>query len=149
MKYLILFLIMCSLTGAVPVHLFYGQGCPHCARAMSYLQEEDLDVRIYEVYFNQTNRELMANYTAYFNETSRAVPTIFVDEKIFVGFNQDIGEQIMAEIKRCQSEPCKDISELASASQVISDKNYSLYEYVGWAFLAALMALGVVLIRKR
>lgn len=97
----------------VDMHIFYGKGCPHCAQLIEHLDsiEEShpyLRIHEHEVYFNQKERELFAQTCKNFNTQIEGVPTTFIDSKVFVGFNQEIGDKIEGEIKRCASEGCSD-----------------------------------------
>jgi len=75
----------------VCVYFFYGQGCPHCAQEIPFLQtlEEkypELVVKEFEVYYNQVNQKLFEKISKAFNTISSGVPMTFIDGKAFVGF---------------------------------------------------------------
>lgn len=91
--------------------LFYGQGCPHCAQLEAYLSDLEskgykINVTMYEVYNNQKNRDLWDKYSKAYNSKIEGVPTLFIGDKVFVGFNNEIGNQIKDEITKCSSEIC-------------------------------------------
>ncbi|MBW2966476.1 cytochrome c biogenesis protein, partial [Candidatus Woesearchaeota archaeon] len=120
----ILFLIFSSVVSAetivdhsvegheeiVDVIYFYGTGCPHCSRLELFLDDiEDkynLNIVGYEVYQNQTNRELATKLAEEYGDSFRGVPITFIGDKIFVGFSNKIGEQIEGKIKLCIEECC-------------------------------------------
>lgn len=85
----------------VNIYLFKGDGCPHCADAETYfssLSDEDKEkfhLIKYEVWYNETNKELMNQVAEKLEETVTGVPYIVVGEKTFSGFNDEIGEEIM------------------------------------------------------
>lgn len=96
---------------AIELVIFHGQGCPHCAALIKFLDEikpeyPKLNVIEYEVYFNQTNRELWQKYATAFGTQIQGVPMTFVDGRVIVGFNDKIGTEIEQEIKRCIEEGC-------------------------------------------
>lgn len=95
----------------VTVYEFYGKGCPHCSKLNFFLadmQEKypDLTVIEKEVYFNDTNRQLFVEMSEAFGHELSGVPTVFIDDKIIVGFGAATGEQIESEIQRCTEIGC-------------------------------------------
>jgi glutaredoxin len=63
MKYVIgiivAFIAMISVSSAQEYLLFYGNGCPHCAKVEQYIKDntvdEKFDIYMKEVYFNRSN----------------------------------------------------------------------------------------------
>jgi len=94
----------------VDIVYFYGTGCPHCAKLESFLDEikDDYNLNIleYEVYSNQTNRDLATHFALEYGESFRGVPMTFIGDKSFIGFSNNVGEQIEAKIQACQEECC-------------------------------------------
>ncbi len=98
-------------TNQVDVLLFYGQGCPHCARMKAFLEtmEEkypELNLVEYEIYFNDENRELYMELTKSFGYEQGGVPVTFIDDRIIVGFGTALVEPFEREIQRCIEEEC-------------------------------------------
>ncbi len=96
----------------VVLHFFYGQGCPHCGSSLTFLNElgknnPSLIIEKHEVYFDQENRELFEQMTAAFGKEIEGVPTIFINDKVSVGFSNSIAESIEAEIAVCVEEGCE------------------------------------------
>ena len=76
----------------VVLHYFYGQGCPHCGAASGFLSElnennPSLIVEKHEVYFDQEERKLFEQITTAFGKEIEGVPTIFIGDKVSVGFS--------------------------------------------------------------
>jgi cytochrome c biogenesis protein CcdA/glutaredoxin len=97
----------------VHLHMFYGQGCPHCANLKLFLDNikdkyPSLIIHEHEVYQDQQERELFERMSADFNKPIQGVPTVFIDDKVIVGFSNTIGESIEEEIKRCLEINCND-----------------------------------------
>jgi len=95
----------------VHLHLFYGQGCPHCANLKLFLdgikdKYPTLIIHEHEVYQNQNERELFEKMTENFNTQIEGVPTVFVDDKVIVGFSNAIGESLEREIQTCVKINC-------------------------------------------
>lgn len=103
--------VFASAEDKIDLVVFHGQGCPHCAALRSFLDEiqpkyPELNIIEYEVYFNQTSRELWQKYADAFNTDIQGVPMTFVDGRVIVGFNDKIGTEIEQEILRCREEKC-------------------------------------------
>ncbi len=114
---LFLILILVSLgpvlanNESVDLYLFYGQGCPHCAKEEIFLEnivEEypNLNIVKKEVYFVQENRELFTEISNSYGQEVSGVPTTFISGKVFTGFNPSIQEEITQEIVNCLEEKC-------------------------------------------
>ena len=83
----------------VVLHFFYGQGCPHCGKALMFLDSlKDeyllLIIEKHETYSNQGERELFEQMTSAFGEKIEGVPTTFVDNRIIVGFSDSMADSI-------------------------------------------------------
>jgi len=96
---------------ATTLHIFYGKGCPHCGKALDFLslakeQYPSLIVEEHETYFDQEERELFEKMTSAFGEEIEGVPTMFVDNKVFVGFSNSIADSIGREIETCMEIGC-------------------------------------------
>jgi len=75
----------------VCVYFFWGRGCPICNDEKPFLQslEEkypELEVKQFEVKYNQENRELFEKISKAFNTISSGVPMTFINGKVFVSF---------------------------------------------------------------
>jgi cytochrome c biogenesis protein CcdA/glutaredoxin len=97
----------------VHLHLFYGQGCPHCAQLRLFLNEihpkyPSLIIHEHEVYSDKEGILLFEQMSRNSNVSIEGVPTIFIDDKVIVGFSNTIGESIENEIKRCLDTDCGD-----------------------------------------
>lgn len=85
--------------GRVQLIIFYGEGCPYCARELAFLRELQerqplLDVASYEVWNNAENRQLFETTAAAFGVDARAVPTTFLGDTVWVGFDSTVQQQI-------------------------------------------------------
>ncbi|MCG2719015.1 MAG: hypothetical protein L6408_09330 [Nanoarchaeota archaeon] len=95
------------------IYMFYGQGCPHCTRLESFLDDMQekytpLVIKEHEIYFDSDSRELFQKMTKAFGQETQGVPVVFIDDKMIVGFNNAIGDSIESEIQRCIEEGCID-----------------------------------------
>jgi cytochrome c biogenesis protein CcdA/glutaredoxin len=95
----------------IHLHMFYGQGCPHCGSLKLFLESiknkyPTLIVHEHEVYQNQQERELFEQISENFNVPIEGVPTVFIDDRVIVGFSNAIGVSIENQIKRCLDIDC-------------------------------------------
>jgi len=74
--------------------LFYGNGCPHCAKVESFIQDNQLEKLIIrkEIYHNSTNAEEFNKLCDKngINLMDRGVPFLFAENKCFIGDQQII-----------------------------------------------------------
>jgi glutaredoxin len=79
---------------------FWGDGCPHCAEAKPFLQSMqdtyDIEVKDYEVWYNQANQALYVKMADQYNvpQEGRGVPLIIVGDRYWMGYNEAIGNEI-------------------------------------------------------
>ncbi len=73
------------------VYYFYGQGCPHCAKVEPFMENmtkeyPDVDIRMLEVWYNQTNQQIYAQVNAQAGiSTPPGVPEIVIGKTVLVG----------------------------------------------------------------
>jgi thiol-disulfide isomerase/thioredoxin len=100
----------------VIMYLFWGEGCPHCAKAKPYLESlpvkyPGLVLKSYEVYYNQENQVRFARMAQKFGVEQLAVPTFFIGPYYQQGYSEQINPQIEAVIVQCLQENCADAGE--------------------------------------
>lgn len=112
--------LLASPTGAAAatppdVYLFWGRGCPHCERAIDFLQRleaEDarLRVRYFEVTQVDANAALFRAVVDTFSIARPGVPLTVIGDRVWVGFSvaEHMGAEMRRRIEFCASAPCKD-----------------------------------------
>ncbi len=95
------------------LYFFWGNGCPHCAEAEPVLKDmvkryPQMEVRTYEVWYNDENQALFQKMGTSFGYTPQAVPGIFIGEKRWEGYSSAIGQEIEAAVTACIQNGCKD-----------------------------------------
>ncbi|MFZ6015477.1 MAG: cytochrome c biogenesis protein CcdA [Patescibacteria group bacterium] len=95
----------------VELYFFYGQGCPHCAAMESFLerlesQYPNLKVQDYEIYSDRYGQALFQELANAYGRQIEGVPTVFIDDKVIVGFSSAIGQSLEQEIIRCSEADC-------------------------------------------
>ena len=110
----------------VTLYLFWGNGCPHCAKEEAFLEEmktkyPTLEVRDFEVWYNTENAGIYSRFAGAFGTDAIGVPKTFVSNTAFTGFDESSGDlifigdekaflgysnQIEAVIANCASSDC-------------------------------------------
>ena len=98
----------------VIVYLFYGEGCPHCAKERPFLQAlkrnfSGLEIKEYEVWHNQTNRVFFKKMASAYNAPLTGVPVTFIGNfSPIIGFGtaDTTGARIKNEIIQCSNTGC-------------------------------------------
>ncbi len=135
------------------LYFFWGNGCPHCAEADPVLKDmvkryPQMEVRAYEVWYNQDNQALFQKMGTAFGFKPDSVPGIFLGDKYWVGYASDIGTEIESAVSACVQNGCKDagagvvsggVFDTWTAAGIISGKS------TDWASIVGL-AVGVVLL---
>lgn len=114
----ILILSLCSFdfvfaqTEKIQIHFFYSAICPHCAEEKEFLKNlekkyPEVEVKEYEVIYRSENQEILKDFYEKYQvpEKERGwVPVTFTPTDYYVGFNQQVGENIENCLKECIDE---------------------------------------------
>ncbi len=112
----ILFTSSTKAEGSVDAHLFYGEGCPHCAKESQFLfhvlksKYPELEIHEYEVYYNEDNSKFLEKVGKALNTNVSGVPFLVIGDKYFIGYAEGITSiQIENKVKECIEKVCVDI----------------------------------------
>ncbi len=88
----------------VELVLFWGDGCPHCADEKEWLAEAQetypqLDVVLYEVWYDEDNRELFQRTAEEAGFEASGVPTTIIGDRHWVGWSDPVRQEIEAVIE--------------------------------------------------
>jgi len=104
-----------SQENEIKIHFFYGNGCPNCKKAESFLnkleQEYPLEIHSYEVYNSRENAKLLSDlFENCGKNKSIRVPAVFIGEKIIIGYLNDerTGQDIKQAIETYSNKACPD-----------------------------------------
>ncbi len=97
----------------VVLYFFWGVGCPHCENQKPFLAElgeryPNLEVRDYEIYHVEENRDLFLNMAAKVGFEARGVPATIIGERYWVGYGSETAREIEAKVAACSASPCAD-----------------------------------------
>ncbi len=95
----------------VVLYFFKSEGCPYCAREEPFLEELEEDypsLRVVdkEISNSQKNVELLKDMGEEYGRQIRGVPATFVGEDVWVGFSEEIANQIERKVESCKTESC-------------------------------------------
>lgn len=103
-----------SASNSVNAYLFYGEGCPHCAKEEAFLETikdkyPDLKINSFEIYYNQENIVFLKEIAKTLNVQTGSVPFLIIGDKTFIGYSPTISPiQIENRIKECLITKCPD-----------------------------------------
>jgi len=111
-------------TNNLNIYLFWGNGCPHCAKEKAFLAEtlpnyQNVKLNDYEVYNSQTNIKLMQEAADKLNIEANGVPLLIIGDEAIVGYASSMSDKIETRIKYCSENSCPD----SVAAIVNSDKD--------------------------
>lgn len=106
LKFLIVFAVFLLLpVGAkadekvINIHLFYGNGCPHCAAEEEFLSDylkDRIDVKLYkyEIWYDSHNQELLSKVQKEMGTTNKnGVPFTVIGKKTIVGYADGVTDE--------------------------------------------------------
>lgn len=116
----------------INIHLFYGDGCPHCAHEKAFLEEylkdrDDVKLYKYEVWRNTDNQELLSKVQEKLNNKQSGVPYTVIGDKVIIGYSEGVTD---VNIKKYVDNYKNDISsyrdyvgEITGISKVTTNSN--------------------------
>ena len=88
------------------IYLFWGDGCPHCKVMAAFLESIEptygkyYKLYTFETWYNADNIALMERFGDALQEKITGVPALIVGDKVFVGYSERKGREIIDEIQR-------------------------------------------------
>lgn len=102
----------------VNVYLFYGEGCPHCAKEIAFLNKElkkdkysNVILHKYETWYDTDNQKLMKKVAKLIDTDATGVPFIIIGKNTHTGWLSDetSGKEILDLIEFYQNKEYKDV----------------------------------------
>lgn len=109
----------------VTVNVFYGNGCPHCAKEDKYLNvlkqelKDNIEIKKYEVWDNKENNELLKKVRTTLNDENEGVPFVVIGNEYFNGYNDDIAKDIKKTIFDNIKQNSLDVVDLIKNNKVV------------------------------
>ncbi len=96
----------------VVIYIFWGEGCPHCAKARPVLQalaDQNPTIQLFEfeIYSSVENQNLFAEFGKTYGFEPRYVPTIIIGTDIWEGYSEEFTADITAVVTRCLADGCE------------------------------------------
>jgi glutaredoxin len=87
------------VSDTVELVVFHGDGCPHCAAMLAFLDDlqerhDQLVVVTYEVWYDTVNQQRFIDTLAAYGQEPDAVPTVVIDGQVIVGHSDAIERRI-------------------------------------------------------
>lgn len=96
------------------IYLFWGNGCPHCAKEKTFLLKilpdyPTVTLNQYEVYYSSNNAELMQKVADKIDVDAGGIPFLIIGDQEFVGYSDGTTDkEIESRIKYCLNNSCPD-----------------------------------------
>lgn len=114
----------------VNLYFFYGDGCPHCKKELSFFETEVLPnyydkiiIYSYEIYNNRDNARIFNEILEKFDIKMGGVPLTIIGDEVIVGFGNEktTGKEIVERLNFCFNNQCDD-----TASEIINPSKENL-----------------------
>lgn len=115
------------------LYLFWGEGCPHCAKEKTYLEEitnnnKNLNLETFEIYKDKENSELLKNIATKMNISIDGVPILIIGDKHYIGFSSKLSPKTISNrIDYCLESNCYDpVKEILESNSETTINNSQL-----------------------
>lgn len=108
------FFVPTGSAATLEAYLFWGEGCPHCAKEKDFLglmaeRYPGLSVNAFEVYRDQENVQLLLNAAKALGSRVSGVPFLVIGDKPFSGYADGVSPAVLEKrIKECLETGCPD-----------------------------------------
>lgn len=97
----------------VNIYFFEGEGCPHCARTLTFLNslsagDDRIIIHEFEVYHNLEDRDYFFTFASAYGIEPAYVPTTFIGDQYWIGFSDEIQAEMEQKIQFCLENECID-----------------------------------------
>lgn len=116
----------------INIYLFYGEGCPHCAKEKEFFKEElekeykNIEIYYFEVWNDDDNSNLLKEVKQKFRVTSNNVPFTVIGEKYLTGYSDSTKDKIIDIINEYSGKDVNDSEYKLPLLGKVDVKNYSL-----------------------
>lgn len=89
----------------INIYFFYGNGCPHCAKEETFLDElqdkykDKIKIFRYETWYDETNKNnLFKIKTLFGRDKDERVPFTVIGKETYLGYNEYVGKKIESNV---------------------------------------------------
>jgi len=109
------------------LYFFKSKGCPYCAKEEPFLENlqekyPSLTVVVKEISSSPETVELLKNMGQEYGREIRGVPATFLGENVWVGFTEEIGNEIEEGVRKCSDRGCTNPLVKLKGEEAVSDK---------------------------
>jgi cytochrome c biogenesis protein CcdA/glutaredoxin len=127
--------------------LFHGEGCPHCAAELAFLDEltathPELHVEAHEVWYDEQGQQLLIATARELGFEPSGVPVTIIGDRVWVGFDTTTAQEITAAVEATGT-PGPGPVEPASA-RMVDIPLLGEVDLAGTSLLASTLAIGFV-----
>jgi len=123
-----------AFSASTEAYFFWGQGCPHCVKEKAFLASLEknypgLEIKSFEIYQSEENRQVFAKVAQGYNVKSEAIPAFFIGNDYLIGFlsADTTGQEIEALVKKYQATTCPSpgrfLEEEASPADCVAEED--------------------------
>ena len=103
-----------AIAAATELHFFYAENCPGCLEQKPFVEDlqrryPELKVRIYDVWLESDNYELMLALARARGMEIATTPATAVGRHAWFGFNDRVAREIEAAVANCVAKGCPDL----------------------------------------
>jgi len=114
-----------AIGAATELHFFYAENCPGCREQKPFVEDlqlryPELKVRIYDVWLESDNYELMLALARARGMEIATTPATAVGRHAWFGFNDRVAREIEAAVANCVSKGCPDLVATLAAGQPLA-----------------------------
>jgi thiol-disulfide isomerase/thioredoxin len=98
----------------ITIYFFWGNGCPHCEEQKPFLEElkkkysDKIEIKMFETWKNPENVKLFQETAKKYDTTARGVPATFIQDEYWVGYSENMANEMENKIKYCIENNCVD-----------------------------------------
>lgn len=107
----------------IKIYVFWGKGCPHCAKELGYLNTlpkkyPQVEIKTFEVWKNKENAKIFTQVARAYGVKNLGVPFTIIGSSAIPGFRstETTGKELEKKIEACVKKGCDDALELALRS---------------------------------
>ncbi|PID32299.1 hypothetical protein CR970_01320 [Candidatus Saccharibacteria bacterium] len=93
------------------IYFFWGDGCPHCAKAKPFLEDlaassDDIELYKFEVYHDTANQDLLQRVSERLGVDSSGIPFTIIGDKPFIGYSGAFAKPMRERVEYCVANGC-------------------------------------------
>ncbi len=133
----------------VTVTIFHGDGCPHCAAELDFLEaltdaDPAVTVDAHEVWYDETGRDLLIQTAEQRGFEPSGVPVTIIGDHVWIGFDEATADAIVAAIAEERAGPDQGPPQDASPARSVEIPLIGEVVVEDLSLLASTVAIGFV-----